>query len=110
MSDLISYPFRIGPNGHVVTRPEDSIEYYEELLAILLLTKPGERPQVPLFGVNDPAFATIEEHELLAKIEIFGPPIRIINLDTTYVTETQQNVVAEFALADFGTATTTPGS
>lgn len=95
--NLISFPFRIGPNGAVVTRPDDSNEYYAELLAAMLLTKPGERPQVPLYGVNDPTFSEIDPQELVYKVDLFGPPVRIVNVTSRFVSETQQDIRVEFA-------------
>lgn len=93
---LISFPFRLGPNGSVVTLLEDSPDYQAELIAALVTTVPGERPQVPLFGVNDPAFNGIDAQELVYKISLFGPPVKISAVKMRQVTDTEQDVWVEF--------------
>lgn len=94
---LISFPFRIGLNGSVVTRPDDSSDYYAEQLAQMCLTKPGERPQVPLYGINDPTYHQIDAQELAYKVDLFGPPVRIVSVTSQYVSATEQDVRVEFA-------------
>lgn len=95
--NLLSFPFRIGPNGSAVTRPDDSMEYYAELLGVLIGTKPGERDQVPLFGLSDPVFAQVNAQELQYKVGMFGPPVRLLSVTSSYVSATQQEVKVEFA-------------
>lgn len=97
MPDLISYPFRLGPNGNVVTRPDDSSDYYAELIATVILTRPGERPQVPLYGLSDPTFTEIDAQELIYKVGIFGPPVRITSVRGKFVSATAQDVMVQFA-------------
>lgn len=98
MADLISHPFRLSSTGGVVTRPEDSSEYYGELLAVMVGTTEGEREDVPLFGITDPTFGHLDEQQLESKVDIFGPPVQIVNVSITQVTETDQHVVIEFAV------------
>lgn len=95
-TNLISFPFRLGPNGSVVTRPDDSSDYYAELLATMVLTKPGERPQVPLYGLNDPTFAELDAQELSYKVDIFGPPVKVTKVSSQYVSAIQQDIRIEF--------------
>lgn len=96
-TSLMSFPFRLGPNGAVVVRPDDSTDYYAELIAQMCLTKPGERIQVPLFGVHDPTFSDIDAQEFGYKVAIFGPPVRITSVTTQFVSSTEQDVRIEFA-------------
>lgn len=81
--NLISYPFRLAPNGNVVVRPDDDEAYYAEELACLALTVPGERELVPQYGLEDPTFGDFVREELKAKVDMFGPPVRIegVNVD-----------------------------
>lgn len=97
MTDLISFPFRVGPNGAVVTRPDDSSEYYAELIGQMVLTIPGEREQAPLFGLNDPTFAELDAQEVIYKVDLFGPPVRIVGVTTKFTSDKQQEVLVEFA-------------
>lgn len=96
MPDLIAFPFRIAPAGNVATNPQGSTDYYAELLAVLIGTKPGERQQVPLFGLSDPTFSTVDEHELSSKVAVFGPPVRVLSVNTRYTSSTTQDVSVEF--------------
>lgn len=96
-TNLISFPFRVAPSGSVVTRPDDSSTYYSELIATLVMTKPGERPQVPLYGLTDPTFDQVNAQELVYKVGLFGPPVSITSVKMNYVDDHTQDVVVEFA-------------
>lgn len=100
MTDLISFPFRVGPNGAIVTRPDDSDDYYAELIGQMVLTTPGEREQAPLFGLSDPTFSEIDAQELIYKIGLFGPPVRVLGVTTKFVSDRHQDVLVEFAPLD----------
>lgn len=93
---LMSFPFRLGPDGSVVTLPQNSSDYYAELIAALIQTKPGELKQAPLFGVNDPTFAQIDAAELVYKVGLFGPPAQIISVRAKFITDTRQDIQVEF--------------
>lgn len=95
-TSLISYPFRLAPGGSVVTVVQDSSDHYAELIATVALTRPGELAQAPLFGVDDPAFDTLDPEELAYKLELFGPSVRIVSIKTVPVTDTEQTVYIEF--------------
>lgn len=74
---LLSFPFRIAPNGSAATIEQGSDAEIEELLAVAMLTAPGERLTVPTFGVNDPAFAGFEQSGLQRHCNDFGPDVVI---------------------------------
>lgn len=97
MPDLISYPFRLAPSGSVVTRPDDSSTYYSELIATVVLTRPGERPQVPAYGLSDPTFTELDAQELIYKVRIFGPPVTIVSVKSKFRTATAQDILVQFA-------------
>lgn len=97
MPDLISYPFRLDPNGSVVVRPDDSTDYYAELIAALILTRPGERPQVPLFGLGDPTFTDFDAQELVYKVGLFGPPVAIASVRAKFRSASLQDILVQFA-------------
>jgi hypothetical protein len=96
MTSLISFPFRIGANGHVVTRDEDDPAYYAELLGQLVATRLGERVLVPEFGLQDPTFTNLDAQELAYKVEVFGPPVRINAVTEEQVGDNTVNVRVEF--------------
>lgn len=100
MAHLLSFPFRIGANGAAVTRQEDTSDYYRELLAQMIATHPGERPMVPEYGLNDPTYAELDAQELVSKVNIFGPPVNIISIQTEYTGPSTQTVKVEFVPLD----------
>jgi hypothetical protein len=96
MADLIAFPFRVGANGSVVTREQDEPAYYAELLGVMIATRLGERELVPSYGMSDPTFTVLSAQELASKVELFGPPVRILSMVETFVTATEQDVRVEF--------------
>lgn len=96
---LISFPFRLSGSASVTTRDDADIDYLGEELAQLIQTQPGERELVPTYGVNDPAFATLDSGMLAAQIETFGPPISIEDVSTRFLSDTVQDVVVSFSPA-----------
>lgn len=52
---------------------------------MLALTRVGERPLVPGFGLTDPAFATFEPSELAAAVTLWGPRVVLDRIDVSAV-------------------------
>jgi hypothetical protein len=96
MAELLSFPLRLGSNGAFVTRNEDDSAYYAELLGVLIATREGERPYTPTFGMRDPTFTKFDAQELAAKVELFGPPVRIVSVNEEAVSSTEVDVTVEF--------------
>jgi len=86
MARLISYPFRIASSGSVATT-EEGIDYFAEELAMLVKTIPGERELVPEYGISDPTFSDFSQIELLEKISMFGPPVKIEDASSNFSTD-----------------------
>lgn len=103
-TNLISFPFRIGPNGAVVTQEQGSVDYFGELIAQLVTTIPGERDQAPLFGVSDPTFSGIDAQELVYKIDLFGPPVAITSVMSQPLTASMEDVIVSFTALDPNTS------
>lgn len=93
---LISYPFRLSPSGSVVTVEEGTDEQHAEELAVAVLTRTGERPLVPDFGIADPVFVGFDAEALRLHIDLFGPPVDVAGVSVRYVNEATQSVVVEF--------------
>lgn len=74
---VLSFPFRIDPSGVVATVEHGSDAEVEELLAVAALTTPGERIQVPTFGVDDPAYTGFELGALQRHVIDFGPEVTV---------------------------------
>jgi hypothetical protein len=105
-TNLISFPFRLGPQGSIVTLQDDSNDYYAEELGLLLLVRVGERPQAPDFGMPDPVFDQVDSQELAAKVLMFGPPVDIIDVKTYPLGENNQDVTVIFQPSDVETVET----
>lgn len=97
--DLISYPIRLTPSGAFAT-VEDGEDYYAEELAMLIKTHPGERSSVPDYGINDPTFDKLGTVELLDKVNLFGPPIRVTEVTNEFVREGILSVEVQFEPID----------
>lgn len=74
---VISFPFRIGPDGSIATVAQGSDTEVEEQIAVAMLVRPGERVQVPSFGVSDPAFSGFLLGALQRHMLDFGPQVRV---------------------------------
>lgn len=78
---MFSFPFRLGRDGSIATVEQNSDVEIEEALAVAMLTHPGERIQVPTFGVADPAFSGFEVGALQRHCLDFGPDVEITAVD-----------------------------
>jgi phage baseplate assembly protein W len=81
MSIVLSHPLRLGPTGSLVTVEQSSDSAVAEALAVLLLTKRGERTLVPQFGINDPTFDVLDTEALNLALATFGPPVTVEGVD-----------------------------
>lgn len=97
MARILSHPFRLGRTGEAVTVEQDTDPANAEQLAVLVLTRLGERTLVPSFGIPDPAFGELDRGALAAAVELHGPPVSIEALEVAYPTETTQEVTVAFA-------------
>ena len=70
---ILSHPFRLTLTGAAATVRDGSTDANAEGVAVLALTRPGERPMCPNFGVADPAFAGYDAAELSAALHLYGP-------------------------------------
>lgn len=93
----MSFPFRLDPTGVVATVEQGSDMWIEELIALAMLTRPGERPQVPTFGVADPAFAAFQVGSLQRHLIDFGPPVSITSVIVAEQLEGRERVVVSWS-------------
>lgn len=94
--DLLAHPFRAGPDGSIVTVEQDTDEDLAQELAITLLTRRGERPLVPDFGITDPAYRNLDLAELNVTLADFGPPIKAVLVEVAPVTDTVEQVTLTY--------------
>ena len=81
MARIFSHPFRIGANGSVQTVEQTSDEANAQQIAVLALTRFGERSMVPSFGMSDPIFDQFRPAELAAGIALYGPPVELTSIN-----------------------------
>lgn len=96
--DLISHPFRL-VGGSIASVPQGSDDSIAELVAVLLLTRRGERQMVPMFGVTDPAFQTYDQSDVQLGIDLFGPAVELQGVDLTFPTDATQEAVIRYGIA-----------
>lgn len=94
---LISYPFRLTPVGTVATVDDGTDEQLSQELIMPILTRAGERPLVPDYGLADPAFVGFEADALRLHVELFGPPVEIEQVDVRFLDDRTQDVVVHFS-------------
>ena len=93
---LIAYPFRLAPGGGVATAEDSSDEQLAQELAVAVLTRPGERPLVPSFGIADPVFVGFDDDAVRLHVEAFGPGVNIDGVKVRFVNDRTQDVVVTF--------------
>lgn len=96
MTNLISFPFRLTDNGRVAVTVDGSDQCFAEELAVLCLTRPGERELVPQFGLTDPTFGSFDQTELVGKVRLFIPDVTVKNVQSSYPQNGEQRLVIEY--------------
>lgn len=96
--DLISHPFRLEANGAVATVEDGTEEAAAEGIAILVLTRRGERDLVPGFGMTDPTFNELSIAELNVGLTEYGPDVTVTDVTITYPTDRTERVELAFTL------------
>lgn len=80
MARILAYPFRVDAGGSAATVEQNSDVAEVEQVAVIILTRLGERALVPDFGITDPAFAGVNPSELVAAVARWGPPVRLTDV------------------------------
>lgn len=96
MTQVIRFPPSLAADGSMATVDQDDVEADAELIAAMVLTRPGERPLWPTFGITEPTFAALSKAELAAGVNEYGPDVTITDVRVTDETATAQNVEIEF--------------
>lgn len=88
MSGAIAFPFRITGASTVATVPYGSDAEVEQAIAVLVLTRLGERPMEPEFGTPDPLMAGLTASDIQVGLASYGPDgIVIASVTATPKTE-----------------------
>lgn len=96
MAAVLSHPFRLDSTGAVAVVEEGSDQANAEAIAVLALTRKGERDLVPTFGIADPVYGELDVAELNVALDDFGPPITVTATAVEYPTDTTERVELTF--------------
>lgn len=65
-----SLPFRfIGGTATAAMTEQDTVDEIADCIKAIVLTRPGERMELPQFGIDDPTFQGLNKDDLMAAIE-----------------------------------------
>ncbi len=96
MTQILSYPFRLHPDGTVATVDQSSDQGNAEQVGVLLLTVAGERALQPGFGIPDPTFGGIDPGVIAAQVARYGPPVTVTAVAATAATDTETDIRVSF--------------
>lgn len=94
--DLLSHPFRLEANGAAATVLDGTDEAHAEAVAVLILTRKGERDLVPDFGVTDPVYDDLSLAEVNVGLLDYGPDVRVTDARITYPSDRTERVELVF--------------
>lgn len=94
--DVLSHPFRLDSTGSAATVADGTDEANAEAIAILCLTRRGERDLVPTFGTTDPLFGELDVAELNVALDDFGPAVTVTASTVTYPSDRTERVELTF--------------
>jgi hypothetical protein len=94
--NLLSFPFRLRPNGQFATVVQDSEDHHAEEIAAIVMTIQGERDLVPDFGISDPSFDTVHEGEIISQVQMFEVPVDIKSVRVDFPNESTEYVTIDF--------------
>lgn len=97
MAEQISYPFRMGMHGGVVTSEQGGDQEAFETIQQIIETRPGELLFAEEFGVPDPVYIGLDSGDVQATLSMFGPDdITVNSIATNYVDETRTQLTFEW--------------
>lgn len=94
--ELLSHPFRLERNGSAATVTDGSDEANAEGIAILAMTRRGERDLVPEFGIADPTFDAVTIADLNTGLHDYGPTVEVTDVTISYPNDRTQRVELAF--------------
>lgn len=98
MTQVLSFPFRLAPNGTATTVPQDTYDYYTEQISVLMLTHEGERVFDPDFGVPMMEFDGFSERALAQSCLRYLPEVEITGSEIVNESDETQGVVVQYEI------------
>jgi len=99
MAKVLSFPFRVGQFGAALTVEQGNETYYKEQIGCLLLTKQGERPIRPNFGMPDIVFSGFQYSSFQSQVQRELPEVTNITATIVEINDTTETVVVNFDIA-----------
>lgn len=96
MAQVLSHPFRLLPNGRAATVEQTSPTAAAESIAMLALTRFGERRLAAGYGTPDPTFGGFSPTDLAAAIAAWGPNVTLDETTIEAVGDDAQRVHVRF--------------
>lgn len=98
---LLSYPFRLTLAGDVATVEDGTEDAAAEALAVLILTRKGERDLVPDFGISDPVAQGLNLAEVAVGVLDYGPAgVTVEDVTVTYPSDTLERIELTISLPE----------
>lgn len=98
MSQVLSFPFRLAPNGSVTTVEQGTYDYYTEQISALIQTKTNERIFDLDYGVPVMEFDGFSERAVSQACLRYLPELTITGTKSVQVSDTEQAVVVEYEI------------
>lgn len=96
MSNVLSFPFRLSPNGTAATVDQGTEQYYAEQINVLVSTDMGERPLLPNFGVPMMEFHQFAALSLIQACRAYLPEVEITDANVIHRSDARDDVVVTF--------------
>lgn len=96
MADILSFPFRLAPNGSAATVYQGSDQYYSEQIATIILTLQNERDYDLEFGMPDIAFDGFPYSNFQHQIQQYLPDLDHVTATVVAITEDTQTINVVF--------------
>lgn len=97
MADIFSFPLRLAPGGGLAKVEQDSDAARAERLAMLILTRKGERALATGLGMLDPTLGDFDTSALAAQLARWAPDITLSGVNVEPVAADGLAVTVNFA-------------
>lgn len=103
---VLSFPFRLAPDGTAVTTGRGTDAEVDEAIAALCLTHLGERHMNPGYGIPDPAYSGLHVGDVQVGLDDYGPAgITVTQVTKETVNETTDRAKITWTYTENGAET-----
>lgn len=90
---VLTHPFRIDPNGAVVTVVQGSDAQARQITEAVVSTRLSERVLAPDFGTSDPTSRGVDTDEVWTAVELCEPDLLVTDVAVTTLADGTQDVL-----------------